>query len=105
MADTIYPSSFYETRCRSLRLVQGRLGHRAARTQQGVGVSGRLQGTLEGARYRINCNVSKHARYQITQYMRVSPLYRNSDGTWPEVPKGHKVGDCYESTRNGKSVQ
>jgi hypothetical protein len=37
--------------------------------------------------------------------MRVSPLYRNPDGTWPEVPEGHKVGDRYVATRNGKSVQ
>jgi hypothetical protein len=55
--------------------------------------------------YRINCNVSKYARYPITQFMRVSPLYCDSDGTWPEVPEGHKVGDRYASMRNGKSVQ
>ena len=55
--------------------------------------------------YRINCNVSKHARYPITQFMRVSPLYRDPNGTWPEVPEGHKVGDRYASMRNGESVQ
>jgi hypothetical protein len=37
--------------------------------------------------------------------MRVSPLYRNPDGTWPQVPEGHNVGDRYVATRNGKSVQ
>src|SRR3712207_64365 len=47
----------------------------------------------KGHRYRINCNVSRHTPYPITQFMRVSPLYRNPDGTWPEVPEGHKVGD------------
>jgi hypothetical protein len=57
-----------------------------------------------GCGYRINCNVSKHAAYPIYHFMRVSPLYRNPDGTWPEMPKGHKVGDRYVATRNGKSV-
>jgi hypothetical protein len=56
-------------------------------------------------RYRINCNVSRHTPYPITYYMRVSPLYRNPNGTWPKVPKGHKLGERYASTRNGKSVQ
>jgi hypothetical protein len=37
--------------------------------------------------------------------MRVPPLYRDADGTWPEVPEGHKVGDRYVATRDGKSVQ
>src|SRR3712207_1531332 len=58
-----------------------------------------------GLGYRINCNVSKHAAYPIYQFVRVSPLYRNPDRTWPEVPEGHKVGDRYVATRNGKSVQ
>jgi hypothetical protein len=59
-----------------------------------------------GGGYRINCNVSKHATYPIYQYMRVSPLYRNPDGTWPEVPEGHKVGDRYAAARsNGESIQ
>jgi hypothetical protein len=59
-----------------------------------------------GGRYRINCNVSKHATYPIYQHIRVSPLYRNPDGTWPEVPEGHKVGDRYVAARsNGESVQ
>jgi hypothetical protein len=49
--------------------------------------------------------VSKHAAYPIYQYMRVSPLYRHPDGTWPEVPEGHKVGDLYVGARNGESVQ
>jgi len=56
-------------------------------------------------RYRINCNVSGHIPYPITYYMRVSPLYRNPDATWPEVPEGHKVGDGYISIRNGKRTQ
>jgi hypothetical protein len=37
--------------------------------------------------------------------MSVSPFYRNPDGTCPRIPKGHRFGDCYASTRNGKSVQ
>jgi hypothetical protein len=38
--------------------------------------------------------------------MRVSPLYRNADGTWPEVPEGHLVGDRYVATRRyGQRVQ
>jgi hypothetical protein len=56
-------------------------------------------------RYRINCNVSRHTPYPVTQLLRVSPLYRNPDGTWPQVPEGHEVGDCYVSNRDGKSVQ
>jgi hypothetical protein len=59
-----------------------------------------------GNGYRINCNVSEHAAYPIYQYMRVSPLYRNPDGTWPEVPEGHLAGDRYVAARsNGKGVQ
>jgi hypothetical protein len=59
----------------------------------------------KGRGYRINCNVSRHTPYPIIHFMRVSPLYRNLDGTWPEVPEGHKVGDRYVATRNGRTVQ
>jgi hypothetical protein len=60
----------------------------------------------KGRGYRINCNVSKHALYPIAYHMRVSPLYRNPDGTWPKMPEGHKVGDHYTATtRTGRSVQ
>jgi hypothetical protein len=59
----------------------------------------------DGSRYRINCTVSKHASYPIYQFLRLSPLYRNPDGSWPEVPEGHKVGDRYVAIRNGESVQ
>jgi hypothetical protein len=60
----------------------------------------------DGCGYRINCNVSKHAAYPIYQLMRVSPLYRSSNGTWPEVPEGHLVGDRYVAARsNAQSVQ
>jgi hypothetical protein len=59
-----------------------------------------------GSEYRINCNVSRHAAYPIYHYMRMSPLYRRSDGTWPKVPEGHKVGDRYFAARsNGEGVQ
>jgi hypothetical protein len=59
-----------------------------------------------GSGYRINCNVSGHAAYPIHQRMRVSPLYRNPDGTWPKAPEGHLVGDRYVAARgNGESVQ
>jgi hypothetical protein len=60
----------------------------------------------DGSGYRINCTVSRHAAYPICQYMRVPPLYRNPDGTWPTAPEGHLVGDRYvASRRNGGSVQ
>jgi hypothetical protein len=60
----------------------------------------------DGGGFRINCNVSEHAAYPIYQRMRMAPLYRNPDGTWPEVPEGHKLGDCYVAARgNGQSVQ
>ena len=59
----------------------------------------------DGSGYRISCNVSRHAAYPIYHRMRVSPLYRNPDGTWPEVPEDHKVGDLYVAARNGESVQ
>src|SRR5829696_4924993 len=60
----------------------------------------------DGSGFRINCNVSRHAAYPIYQSMRVSPLYRNPDGSWPEVPKGHKVGDRYVAARSdGRRVQ
>ena len=32
-------------------------------------------------------------------------LYRNPDGTWPQVPQGHKAGDRYASSRDGKRAQ
>jgi hypothetical protein len=59
----------------------------------------------KGRGYRINCNVSRHAPSPIAYYIRVSPLYRKPDGTWPEVPEGHVVGDRYVSNRDGKRVQ
>jgi hypothetical protein len=91
---------------RGLRLVKGRLGHREARAEREVRVSGRVQVPSEGgSKYLINCNLSKHARYPMAYHIRVSPLCRNPYGTWPEVPEGHKAGDLYVGIRNGKSVQ
>ena len=59
-----------------------------------------------GGGYRINCNLSKHTAYPIYQRMRVPPLYRNSDGTWPKAPEGHLVGDRYVAARSdGQRVQ
>jgi hypothetical protein len=59
-----------------------------------------------GGGYRINCNVSEHAAYPAYQLMRLSPLYRNPDGTWPKAPEGHLVGDRHVAARsNGLSVQ
>jgi hypothetical protein len=60
---------------------------------------------FKGRWYRINCNVSRHTPYPITYFVRVSPLYRNPDGTWPKVPVGHEVGNSYVANRNDKSVQ
>ena len=59
----------------------------------------------KGRGYRINYNVSRHTPYPTAYYMHVSPLYRNPDGTWPEVPEGHEVGDRYVATRNGEIIQ
>ena len=59
-----------------------------------------------GSGYRINCNVSRYAAYPIHQYLRVSPLYRNPDGTWPKAPEDTLVGDRYVAARsNGQSIQ
>jgi hypothetical protein len=58
----------------------------------------------QGRGYRINCNVSRHAVYPLEQYLRLSPLYRNSDGSWPGVPEGCEVGDRRFSYRNGREV-
>ncbi len=49
----------------------------------------------DGRGYRTNRNVSKHAPYPITRYMRVPPLYRRPDGTWPSGTAGHEVGGHY----------
>ncbi len=57
------------------------------------------------SKYRINCNVSRHTSYPVIYYMRVSPLYRNPDGTWPKVPDDHEVGHRHVATRDGKRVQ
>jgi hypothetical protein len=88
---------------KGLRWIRERLGAYDWSTADWVSVR---RGRRNGGGYRINCNVSKHATYPIYQYMRVSPLYRRPDGTWPEVPEGHKVGDRYVAARsNGESVQ
>ena len=59
----------------------------------------------KGRGYRISCNVSTKAPYPTAYYMRVSPMYRNPDGPWPEAPESHKAGDCYATIRGGKNVQ
>ena len=64
-----------------------------------------MQNAAQRRGYRINGNVRKHAAYPNHQNMRLSSLYRNPDGTWPEVPEGHKVGDLCVAARNGESVQ
>ena len=66
---------------------------------------GVCKSSSKGRGYRIDCNVSRHTPYPISHFMRVSPLYRNLDGTWPEVPEGHMVGDSYVATRDAMSVQ
>jgi hypothetical protein len=101
--------------CEGLRWVRERLGAydwskvdwitvRRGRSER-YAFRGVCKSPLKGRGYRINCNVSRHTPYPITQFMRVSPLYRNPDGTWPKVPEGHKVGDHYVATRNGRSIQ
>ncbi len=65
-----------------------------------------MQDASQRSRLPYQLQLSKHAAYPIYQYMRVSPVYRNPDGTWPKVPEGHKVGDRYVAARsNGGSVQ
>jgi hypothetical protein len=32
-------------------------------------------------------------------------LVPQPDGTWPQVPEGHKADDYYVATRNGKQIQ
>lgn len=91
---------------RSLRLGKGRLDHRAAWMERGVRVSGSVQVPPQGAQ-RVSDQLQRqqHTPYPIAYHMRVSPLYRNSDGMWPRVPEGHEAGDHYAATRDGKSVQ
>jgi hypothetical protein len=65
------------------------------------------RGRSEKYTFRGVCKMPRNgAAYPIYQYMRVSPLYRNPDGTWPKAPEGHLVGDRYVAARsNGQSVQ
>ncbi|MCA1731688.1 MAG: hypothetical protein LC751_20490, partial [Actinobacteria bacterium] len=79
--------------------------HRPTRTEREARLPGVCKSPWKGRGYRINCNVSGHTLYPITYHMRVTPLYRNPDGTWPYVPEGHKAGDLYVATRDGKNVQ
>ena len=69
------------------------------------GFRGVCKSPWKGHGYTINRNVSNHTSYLITHFIRVSPWYRNPDGTWPEAPEGHKIGDRQVATRDGKSVQ
>jgi hypothetical protein len=50
--------------------------------------------------------VGEHATYPAYQRMRVSPLYRNPDGTWPNTTDGRLVGNRYVAARSdGQRVQ
>jgi hypothetical protein len=42
--------------------------------------------------YRINCRVNTRLGWPGYKHQRVSPLYRNADGSWPPVPEGHITG-------------
>ena len=85
---------------------KGRLGQRATWAKREVRLSGVCKMPRNGGGCQINCNVSRHTAYPIHQRIRASLLYRNPDGTRPEVPEGHLVGDRFVATRSyGHRVQ
>src|SRR5215212_3928715 len=52
--------------------------------------------------YRINCKANTRMGWPAPQYQRVSPLYRNLDGTWPEVPDDHFTGEWLIDSKTGR---
>jgi hypothetical protein len=52
--------------------------------------------------YRINCSVNARPGWPGYKIQRVSPLYRNPDGSWPEVPEGHVTGAWWEDPETGR---
>jgi hypothetical protein len=53
-------------------------------------------GTRSGL-YRLNCKINTRMGWPALTYQRVSPLYRNEDGTWPEVPDDHFTGEWFDN--------
>jgi hypothetical protein len=47
--------------------------------------------------YRLNCSVNTRMGWPGFIYQRLSPLYRNEDGTWPEMPSDCFVGQWWIS--------
>jgi hypothetical protein len=56
-------------------------------------------------KYRINCNVNTRLGWPADEYQRVSPLYKNADGSWPEVPEGHVTGTWFGDPKTGQEWQ
>jgi hypothetical protein len=52
--------------------------------------------------YRLNCRVNARTGWPGYLHQRVSPLYRNPDGSWPEAPADHMVGQWWEDPETGR---
>ena len=89
------------SQCEWITVRRGAWGHKVSTYpfEGGQGwtnkVGGRCQhpGYRGIEKYRINCGVNTRLGWPAPQYQRVSPLYRNEDGTWPEVPDDHFTGE------------
>ena len=55
-----------------------------------------------GGLYRLNCRVNTRLGWPANKRSRVSPLYRNEDGSWPDVPEGHESGAWLIDPKTGK---
>ena len=55
-----------------------------------------------GGLYRLNCRMNTRLGWPANKRSRVSPLYRNEDGSWPDVPEGHESGAWLIDPKTGQ---
>ena len=93
------------TLCEWITIRRGAWGHEVSTYpfEERMGATNKASGLCQypihtrSGLYRINCKVNRRMGWPAPEYQRVSPLYRNEDGSWPEVPEDHFLGGWFIS--------
>ncbi len=97
--------------CEWITLRRGAWGGPGTRYDEAAGgwtspVAGLCRHPVKGKHgYRINCRVNTRLGWPAYNRQRVSPLYRNPDGSWPPVPQGHRTGEWLQDPKTGREWQ